>query len=155
MLDGLTKFYKEYDKVDKTIKFDPLRYISEPYAFNSYVSLTGNLTKSKANAFLKVRYHGSSWIFANSITVVADDFKWESPELKFYRDSYTKVTEYAYLDINKPEHRKIADKIISSKEVIIRFNGDQYYHDLEVTERMKKDIYVMLKTIDAINSRNH
>jgi hypothetical protein len=153
ILKGLTRFYIGYDKVEKIIKFEPLRYISGPYSSNSYVSLKGSLTKSKANALLKIRYYGSSWIFAHRITVVADDFTWKSPELKFYRDNYTKVWEYTFLDLSNPKYRKIADKIASSKEVIIRFHGKQYYDDLQVTERMKKDILAMLKAIDAINKK--
>ena len=153
VLRGLTRFYKDYDKVDKVIKFEPLRYISGPYSSNSYVSLKGSLTRSKASALLKIRYYGSSWIFANRITVVADDFTWKSSDLHFYRDNYTKVWEYTYLDLSQPEYRKIANKIVSSKEVIIRFHGKQYYDDLQVTERMKQDISAMLKVIDAINGK--
>jgi hypothetical protein len=153
ILKGITRFYIEYDKVDKIIKFEPLRYISGPYSSNSYVSLKGTLTKSKANALLKIRYYGSSWIFASRITVVADDFTWKSPELKFYRDHYTKVWEYTFLDLNKPKYRNIADRIASSKDVIIRFHGKQYYADLQVTERMKQDISAMLKAIDIINGK--
>ncbi|WP_283786217.1 hypothetical protein QNI23_007445 [Bermanella sp. WJH001] len=153
LLNGLTRFYKEYDKVDKIIKFEPLRYISGPYSSNSYVSLKGSFTKSKASALLKINYYGSDWIFSNRITIVADDFTWKSPALKFYRDHYTKVWEYTYLDLDKAEYRMLADKITSSKEVIIRFHGKQYYDDLEVTERMKQDISAMLKAIDAINKK--
>lgn len=153
VLRALTRFYKEYDKVDKIIKFEPLRYASGPYSSNSYVSLEGSLTKSKANALLTIRYYGSSWIFAHRITIVADDFTWNSPELEFYRDHYTNVWEYTFFDISNPEYRKIADKIVSSKEAIIRFHGKEYYSDLEVTERMKKDMSAMLKAIDFINGR--
>ena len=151
VLNGLTRFYKEYDKVDRIIKFEPRRYISGPYSSNSYVSLKGSFTKTKASALLKIHYYGSDWIFANRITIVADDFTWKSPALNFYRDHYTKVWEYAYLNLNKAEYRKLADRISSSKEVIIRFHGKQYYDDLQVTERMKQDISAMLKAIDAVN----
>jgi len=153
VLKGLTRYFLEYDKVDKMIKFEPVRYLSGPYSSNSYVSLSGKITKSRANALLKFLYYGSSWIFAHRITVVADDFTWKSPNLKFYRDHYTNVWEYAYLDLDNVKYRKIADRIVSSKEVIVRFHGNQYYDDLQVTERMKKDISLMLKSIDAINGR--
>ncbi len=153
ILEGLSRFYIEFDKVYKIIKFEPLRYISGPYSSNSYVSLKGSLSTSKANALLKIQYYRSSWVFADRITIVADAFTWKSPELKLSRDHYTKVWEYTYLDISKPEYRKIADKIISSKEAIIRFHGKQYYDDLQITERMKQDISAMLKAIDAINEK--
>lgn len=125
-----------------------------PYSSTSYISLKGALTKSKAIALLEIYYYGSSWIFADRITVVADDFTWKSPELRFYRDHYTKVWEYTYLDVIRPKYRRIVDKIISSKYEIIRFHGDQYYDDLQVTERMKQDISEMLKAIDGINGKS-
>ncbi len=151
ILRGLTRFYIAYDKVEKIIKFEPLRYISGPYSLNSYVSLQGSLTKSKASALLKIHYYSYSWIFANKITVIADNFTWKSPELKFYRDNNSKIWEYTFLDLDNPKYRMIADKIASSKEVIIRFYGEQYYDDIQITERMKEDILAMLKTIDTIN----
>lgn len=153
VLRGLSRYYKEYDKVEKNVRFEPLRYMSGPYSSTSYVSMQGSLTHSKANALLKFLYYGNSWIFAHSITVSADDFTWKSAELKFYRNNYSNVWEYSFLDISKPQYRKIADKIVSSKEVIIRFNGNQYYYDLQVTERMKQDISAMLKAVDAINGK--
>jgi len=154
ILKGLTRFTVDYDKVEKIIKFEPLRYISGPYSSNSYVSLQGNLTKSKAYTLLKINYYGNSWVFAHKITVVADDFTWKSPELKFYRNHSSKVWEYTFLDLSNPQYRNIANKIASSKEVIIRFHGKQYYDDLQVTPRMKKDILEMLKAIDAINGKS-
>ncbi|WP_019647367.1 hypothetical protein [Pseudoalteromonas piscicida] len=153
VLNGLSRFYKEYDKVDRVIKFEPLRYISGPYSSNSYVSLKGSFTKLKASALLKIQYYGNDWLFADRITIVADDFIWKSPERKFYRDHYTKVWEYTYFDLKQMEFRRLADKIVTSKDVIIRFHGKQYYDDLQVTDRMKQDISVMLKAIDVINGK--
>jgi hypothetical protein len=113
--------------------------------------LKGSLTTSRATGLLKIYYYGESWLFADRITIVADDVTWKSPKLEFYRDHYSNVWEYTYLDISKPEYRRLANKIIASKDVIIRFHGKQYYDDLQVTEREKTDIAAMLKAIDAIN----
>lgn len=151
VLKGLTRFYKEYDKVDKVIKFEPLRYISGPYTWHSYVSLKGQIKVGKVDAFVKIQYYGSSWIFAESIKVVADDFTWQSPKLNFYKDNYTEVWEYTYLDLSEPSVRELVNNIINSQETIIRFQGRQYYSDLVVTERMKIDLKAMIKAIDTIN----
>ncbi len=153
ILDGITRYYFEYDKVEKKIKFEPLRYISGPYSSNSYISLKGSLTDQKAQALLMIQYMGDSWIFADNIKIVADDFSWQSPKMEFYRDNTSVVWEYTYLDLNNQEIRSLIDKIISAKEPIIRFVGQQYYSDLVVTERMKSDIKAMLKAIDTINRR--
>ena len=154
ILRGLTRFHKDYDRVEKLIKFEPLRYSSGPYSSNSYVSVKGSLDKKGAIALLKIQYYGSSWLFANSITIVADDFTWRSSEVEFFRDNTGGVVwEYAFLDLSNPKYRTVVNKIISSKEVIIRFQGKQYYKDLDVTERMKKDIASILKTIDTVNGK--
>ena len=74
--------------------------------------------------------------------------------MEFYRDNYGgNVWEYAYLDISNPEYRKVADKIASSKEVIIRFQGKQYYSDLSLSQRMKSDLMAMLDVVDVVNKK--
>jgi hypothetical protein len=151
ILDGITRYYFEYDKVEKKIKFEPLRYISGPYSSNSYISLKGSLTNQKAQALLMIQYMGDSWVFADNIKIVADDFSWQSPKIEFYRDNTSVVWEYTYFNLDNLETRNLIDKIISAKESIIRFVGPQYYSDLVVTERMKSDIKAMLKAIDTIN----
>jgi hypothetical protein len=154
MIDGLSRYYWEYDKVDKKIRYEPLRYMSEPYSRSNYVSMQGSISKDKTTGLLKFKYYGPSWIFAKSVKIVADDFTWQSQELEFYTDnSGGKVWEYAYLDISKPEFRKVADKIASSKEVIIRFQGQQYYSDLSLPKRMKSDLMAMLDVIDVLNTK--
>jgi hypothetical protein len=154
IIDGLTRYYWEYDKVDKKIKYEPLRYMSEPYSNSKYVSMQGSIEKGKAVGLLKLKFYGSSWIFADSVKIVADDLTWQSPKMNFYRDNYGgNVWEYAYLDISKPEYRDIANKIASSKEVIIRFQGKQYYSDLTLSQRMKSDLMAMLKAIDVVNQK--
>ena len=154
ILNGLTRFYKSYYKVEKEITFEPLRYFSGPYASSSYVSLQGSFKKDKALSLMKIKYYGSDWIFSERIKIVADDYEWESPELEFYRDhSYGKVWEYAFLDVSEPKINEVLNAIISSDESIIRFYGTQYYSDLEVTDRMKTDLRAMLNAIKAVNEK--
>lgn len=154
IIDGLTRYHWEYDKVDKKIKYEPLRYISEPYSRSKYISMQGAIENGKAIGLLKFKFYGPSWIFSESVKVVADDFTWQSPKMDFYRDNYGgNVWEYAYLDVSKPEYREVANKITSSKEVIIRFQGQQYYSDLQLSERMKSDLKAMLDVVDVVNEK--
>lgn len=152
ILLALTRFWVGYDKVDKIIKFKPLAYFSGPYAFHPYISLTGTLEKYKVKAFVKLRYFGNNWIFAEKVKIVADDFTWESDNLNFTRDNSSgKVWEYAYLDYNNKEIKELLLKIVNSNETIIRFIGE-YYFDLTVTERMKKDIKSLINAIEIIEN---
>ena len=150
ILQGLIRFRVKYDKVEKFIRFDPLAYLSGPYSSHSYISLRGTLKQKRSTVFVEVRYYGEDWIFADNIKIVADDYTWQSPKLNFKRDNYTKVWEWALLDFSDPKIAKIVDKIISSKEAIIRFKG-KYYYDLIVTPRMKDDMKYMVAAIKAIN----
>ena len=152
IIRGLSRYYTQYDKVDKIIRFEPLRYISGPYYGTSYVSARGAISGDVISANLKIQYHGSSWIFADKIKIVADDFEWKSPILKFQRDNYTEVWEYTYLDLSIPFNRFLAEKISDANETIIRFYGKQYYSDLSVTKRMKEDLKAILETIDTLGN---
>jgi len=152
ILFALTRFRVSFDKVDKIIRFEPLAYFSGPYTFHPYISLIGTLEKSKVKAFVKLRYFGNNWIFAEKVKIVADDFTWESDNLNFTRDNSSgKVWEYAYLDYNNKEIKELLLKIVNSDETIIRFIGE-YYFDLTVTERMKKDIKSLINAIEIIEN---
>lgn len=154
ILEGVTRHVTDYDKVENFIRFAPVRYTSGPYAKYSHVAVVGTLRPDKATASLKIHFYADSWIFAQSFKAVTDGVPFQSPTIKFNRDNYGgKVWETAYLDLSKKENRALADRIVSSKEAIIRIQGDQYYYDLTVTDRMRADIGAMLKAIDAINLR--
>lgn len=158
ILQGLTRFVVKYDRVDKIIRFSPqfTRYVFDgPPKPNvppnwSFISLTGTLGQKNASAFVQVQYSGDDWIFADSIKIVADDYTWESPKIDFKRDNSKMVWEYALLNYSDPEIAKLVDKIISSKEAIVRFKG-KYYYDLTVTRQMRDDMRYMLAAIKAIN----
>lgn len=156
ILRALSRFYQEYDRVEQVVRFEPLRYLSGPYSrlSESFVSLRGHFDgneRVEASAYL--RYNGRSWIFAERVTVVADDFRWDSPQLDFRRDhSSGNVWEYVYLPLADENIREMIDAIASADEAIVRFHGDQYYSDLDVTSRMKEDIAAMLMAIDSVNS---
>ena len=152
ILQGLTRFHTSYDKVDKVMRFEPLRYISGPYSGKTNISVRGLVDKKKASASLRFYYYSKSWLFVNRITVVADDYTWKSPSMNFKRDhSHGNIWEYEYLNLSDPRYRELANKISQSKEVIIRFHGRQYYDDFTVPDRMKNDLRYILRAIDAIN----
>ena len=154
ILEGVTRHVTDYDKVEGFIRFGPVRYISGPYSKSSHVAVVGTLRPDKATASLKVHYYDDSWIFAQKFKVVTDGVPYQSPYIKFNRDNYGgKVWETAYLDLSKKENRSLADRIVSSKEAIVRFQGKQYYSDLIVTDRMREDIGAMLKALDAIGAK--
>lgn len=150
ILDGLTRGYSEYDKVEKMIRFGPDRDEASEYFDNSYIAFSGFIKNSKISAFVKFNYSGSNWIYANRIKLVCDDDTFEFDSLSFFSyEASTFVSEYVILDFDENMYRLIT-KIISSNETIIRFYGDPMYSDLVVSEKMKLDMKSFLKTINAL-----
>jgi hypothetical protein len=150
ILSGLTRFYYEYDKVEKMIRFDPDRNPSALYLNNSYISFSGYIKDTKIYPFVKFNYTGTDWIYANRIKLVCDDETFEYDSLKFFTlGTADFVSEYVLFPFNE-NMRELIPKIINSKETIIRFYSDPNYTDLLVTDRMKLDMKKFLKTIKAM-----
>jgi len=150
ILSGLTRFYYEYDKVEKMIRFDPERSPSAMYLNNSYISFSGYIKDAKIYTFVKFNFTGTDWIYANRIKLVCDDETFEYDSLKFYTlGTADFVSEYVLIPFNE-SMQELIPKIINSKETIIRFYSDPNYSDLLVTDRMKLDMKKFLKTIKAL-----
>ena len=50
ILEGITRHATDYDKVEGFIRFEQLRYISEPYSGSSYIAVVGTLRPGRATA---------------------------------------------------------------------------------------------------------
>lgn len=152
LLDGITRHFHQYDRVENAIRFEPLRLLSGPYARTSHVALRGIIKDDAAHAVLRIRYYGRNWIFAERLTIVLDNERISLDSLQFARDhSAGNVWEYVNLPLSREEYRELSEKISESESVIIRFHGRQYYSDLEVTERMKEDLRAMVNAVSTLN----
>jgi len=152
VLDGITRHFHQYDRVENAIRFEPLRLLSGPYARSSYVALRGIIKDDVAHAFLRIRYYGRDWLFADRLTIVLDNERISFDSLQFSRDhSGGNVWEYVNLPLSREEYRDLSKEISESENVIIRFHGRQYYSDLEVTDRMKEDLNAMLNAVGVLN----
>ncbi|MNJ71941.1 hypothetical protein D3C77_685410 [compost metagenome] len=91
---------------------------------------------------LKLQYHSDSWLFVESVTIKADDQKFQLGGLSFERDnSYGGIWEWSdTVADNQAMLRKIAD----AKKVTIRFEGRQYYSDFALPESQKRAIKEMI-----------
>ena len=163
IVDGLTKHDFDYDKVDQVIRFEPrrfafqrepIRFIPEPYAQKSYVAVVGQIKASRADAWLRFRYHGRFWIFADQLSIMIDGKTTNLTSVKFSRNNLDTVWETAALDLNIAANRNLVDRLVSSKEAIVRFRGSRGSSDLIVTDRMRSDLKAMLIAVDTINRRN-
>lgn len=151
VLSGLTRHSHEYTVFDNGILFEPLRHSTGPYNRASYIGLVGLLKRNAAAGFVKIRYYGVSSLFIDRFRVVTDGKTYQSPPIDFETDNTAKVREWVNLRLDDPEVRALVERIIYSNKAVIRFQGQHYYQDLVVPDRMKNDMRAMLKAIDVIN----
>ncbi len=84
---------------------------------------------NKISSYLRFKYVGDSWIFADHFVLAIDDFRYRSTKKDFKRDNNTFVYEWVTYEM-KDDFLKISNRIYSSKTPpTIRFFGDNKYHD--------------------------
>ncbi len=154
IVDGLTRCYYEYDKVEKMIRFDTDKSPASDYYNKSYIAFSGYIKGIKIYPFVKFNYTGTDWIYANRIKLVCDDETFEYDSLKFYTyGTEDFVSEYILLPFDE-SMQELIPKIIKSKETIIRFYGDPIYSDFIVSNEMILDMKKFMKTIKALQNQN-
>jgi hypothetical protein len=152
LIDALSVYFTTCDKIERQIAFQPPRPFPSGHNYfleSSYISFTGELSKAKSQARLRVVYHGDKWLSAQRIKIAADDFRWTSPALTFSRDDDNAVWESAELPYSRALE-PIVRRIVDSKEAIIRFEGRQSHGDLVVTDEMKQDLRLMMDALATI-----
>lgn len=150
IVDGLSRCFIEYDKVERMIRFSPDGDISSEYYNTSYIAFSGFIKGTEIYPFVKFNYTGTDWIYANRIKLVCDDETFEYDSLKFLTYGTTDfVSEYVLMPFNE-SMQELIPKIINSKETIIRFYGEPIYSDLVVSDKMKLDMRKFYKTIRAL-----
>lgn len=114
-------------------------------ALGTYMSIYFGLKEQGARVMplrLKLQYHADDWLFVRSVTIKADEQKFELGSLEFERDnSYGGIWEWSDTVARDQDMlRKIAD----AKKVTIRFDGSQYYSDFILPQSQKEAIKEML-----------
>ncbi|HEY4175850.1 MAG TPA: hypothetical protein VGM90_03425 [Kofleriaceae bacterium] len=146
---ALARFHVECDDVERLVRFYPP---SDPaYLQGSYVSFAGALSSSKSAVWLSFEYQSDSWLFADQITVAADEYRWKSGRQKFKRDfDESGVTEGVLLDYGTAL-RAVVDKIVHAKDSTVRFYGTKGYIDVHVTGQMADDLRVMDEAVRTLH----
>ena len=158
------KIIDEYSKKFE-IDSDPIEGISWYMHYNMpdyidtrcyiipYIGVRGN------NAWICIRYNytGDSWIFWENLTIMADGVKYYK-YVGYYdtvRDNDSDVWEWwdeplNYNQAMDSEQLQMLAAIANSEETIIRFEGDEYYYDLYVTDADKAMIRDVLALYEAL-----
>lgn len=134
----LSKMNITYDEVER-------RFFVQPrLGYESSVQLYIGAKGSDKWLRFKAMYYGKDWIFAKSFKVAADDYRWQSPVMKFSKDNTSSVWEW--VDLRADSHYiALAKKLAAADSSIVRFQGDQYYHDHKLSSEEKTAIQDVLK----------
>lgn len=147
IIDGLKK------KTDEINNITWMTHKKEPVIGN-YARLYFGTKDGDSRSFpvrLVFQYYGSDWIFSKSITIKADDIVYEEKNLDFKRDNgYGSVWEWTDEPV---ENHEMLNNIMNAKKVIIRFNGEKYYHDFILSKEQQalmKDVYKAWKGLGGV-----
>ncbi|PHS63050.1 MAG: hypothetical protein COB09_12510 [Thalassobium sp.] len=157
-LDAISKVARRFSSsavADLLVGSDDIRIETDRVEGITYVKPFYYSNKSSYQIYLgynderyffrvKVKYYGDSWIFADRITISADEFRWRSESIPFKRDHHADVWEW--IDIPLDDHFvNFSYRLSESEFSVVRFNGEKYYSDLELTNRERENIVLMLK----------
>lgn len=98
-------------------------------------------------------YVEDDWIFYDHVIFALDDER--STKYFTYRDivhetSYGDVCEYIDIEVGESE-LELLENIAGAAQAVIRFEGDNYYYDLTVSEQDKQAIRDVLTVYEALS----
>jgi hypothetical protein len=108
-------------------------------------------SKGLVSLQMTVYYSAESWLFVNSFSVLADDYKYDSRRYTFKRDhSGGKIWEW--IDILPAEKEVgLLKRVSSSQDATIRFRGAQYFSDKRLTPGQREGIKTIVSLFSALN----
>lgn len=153
----LSKMRKEEDKVRGINFYYPSAW--KFYSDGSWVAdqrcfLLPYIGRDSNQVWLRMvfNYTGDDWVFFDRVTVAADEERFNKSFSAFdmVRDNGGgDVWEYIDLDVYDSDI-KMLQAIANSAETIIRFEGDDYWHDLTVKDSDKAAIREALAAYEAL-----
>lgn len=106
---------------------------------------------SKDNLRLKIQYYADDWLFIEKV-IIKTDKEMHILTPKFDRDhEYGKIWEWADLYVDKSGIAIIED-IINSNTVKIRYEGNKYRKDINLSEKQKKALKDTLLAFKSISN---
>lgn len=120
-----------------------------------FIQPRGNILRSEAKLYIgagegkvwlrfKVKYYDDDWLFVDSYKIAADEYRWQSPKLKFQRD-HASGSVWEWVDVSAgAKEIEVATALASSASSTIRFQGAQYYSDKKLEDDQKQAIKIIL-----------
>jgi hypothetical protein len=144
MADLMTTLHVKYDEFEG-------RTTISGYPFNnkdSYLSLRLVIKDDGTIIpFVAAYYKADDWLFVESYSVKADEFKWRSGSLKFERD-HTSGTIWEWNNtVLTEELNNMLNEIAAADTATVRFHG-RYYDDHSVTPKQQEELSSLLRLLE-------
>ncbi len=153
----LSKMRKNEDKVRGMSFYYPSAwkfYSNGSWAADQRCFLLPYIGRDANRVWLRMVYNytGDDWVFFDHVTVAADEERFNKSFNYFdmvHDNGGGDVWEYIDVDVYDADI-KMLRAIANSKETIIRFEGDDYWHDLTVKDSDKAAIREALTAYEAL-----
>ncbi|MBQ6873681.1 MAG: hypothetical protein IJO24_05195 [Clostridia bacterium] len=144
--EAFKKMKSEYDKVEEITWYFPKTfpdYIDIRSYVLPYIAIDD---EGRIRMRLRYNYTGDDWIFWEEAIIKIDDEKYyeNAGNSGTVRDNDTEVWEY-YDVVATETEIEMLEKIVESKETIVRFDGDNHHYDLTISSSDKKAIKEILE----------
>lgn len=150
---ALSKLKSKYDRVEGRTWYYPSTYPQYVDTRCFVLPYIGRNDSGHSWLRLEMNYTGDDWIFWTKITFVVDGEKYYK-YFSYYdveRDNDTEVWEY--VDISPTDADvEMLRKIATSKETIVRFEGDNYRKDITISAADKTSIKQVLEAYDILTA---
>jgi hypothetical protein len=143
---ALKSFKKNVDEFEGTTFYSDPR--TPNYTNVNFIYPYSGVKDDHAWLRLKMQYTSDNWLFINNAILLIDDEKfyisgnWE-------RDNNSQIWEWLDIQVRQNEY-SILEKIASSKSAKIRYEGNQYYKDRNITSKEKSIIKKTLEIYDLL-----
>jgi len=146
------------------IEYDAIAQLYEIYprftgAFGDH-SIYNYIVLRDDEAFLrlKLKFTNNDWLFVDSFVVAADDYRWNSPSFEFTKDNNATLV-WEWINVLPDEKLNYAiEKLCEADVSYIRFYGQKYKMDWEVSDRAKRnlrDIRELYRRMEEIKQANN
>lgn len=141
LAEATRKMSKDYDKVEGITWYKDAS--THPY-FSSLHLYYGKKGSGSPWLRMRLRYYGDDWVFAKSFVVVADGQRYERNNLEFQHESGSGSVWESFDESASDADLTMVKAVISSKEAILRFSGDQHNNDHQISSQEKKALQNVL-----------
>jgi hypothetical protein len=147
---GKKKFNTQYDDIEGItwIYSKSKPYYSNTMGFYTYLGVKDNGYAWKR---LVIRYHGNDWLFLQKITIKADNQTFTLDASNAKRDNNADVWEWIDISVAYTEDI-IIDQIIRSKQIKVRFVGNQYHRDWNLSQKEIRGLKEIEEYYQLLNS---